>query len=203
MRHEIIEQLAELCGKPDSLELIEEFICLHSPSVQEFTVALSDTINEPCRNIRVYKLALDNGLDPNLTIVYEKDHCNVMKGIFFRADGAWAPQAMRLMLEHGGDVDLVIDGEKLFEDIVDFDILFDVIELDDKQRFESKFQCWLVMMGFGGYINDHQCPVTMLNGHEKSIFARFEKFGCRIEFLKNDWRMEIFDKTNGEIVAEL
>ncbi|MBR6513575.1 MAG: hypothetical protein IKT46_01950 [Clostridia bacterium] len=109
---------------------------------------------------------------------------------------------MRKLLECGGDPNINIDGEHWFS-YVDFKIVFDVVELNNKRLFDIEFKVWLVMMGYGGYIKDHECPVKMNTGYTPEIFKRFEDFDYRIEHIPNDWIMHIYRKSNGEEVATL
>ncbi len=224
MNKRTITELFELCKQPDTdLAEIENFIISSNATPEEitytairftnfkFTEQLNYTIegDSPYKEIvetnfiRLFEVFIKYGLLPNL--IYTTDNINyhnIMQEIRYINNGDTAPIIMRKLMECGGDPNLDIDGCSLFSEL-DFDIIFDVVELDNKPIFDIEFKIWLVMMGYGGYIKEHKRPVKMKEGHSPEIFKNFEDFDYKIEFKSKDWIMHIFNKYSGIEVASL
>jgi len=94
----------------------------------------------------VVKLLLKHGLEINE--IY--DDTNIMYELMWIDNEFLAADTMSLLLENGGDIDVWCDGETLFE-FVDFDVFFDAVEQEWRQRYASWVHCWMVMMGYGGW----------------------------------------------------
>lgn len=225
MNENTIKTLFELCNKPNiDLVEIEKYIVRSKATPEEITHSAIQLADKNYFEIHGYyteetkpapedlvttnwselfDLFIKYGLLPNL--IYTTDginYYNVMQELRFIDNGDIAPIIMRKLMECGGNPNLDIKGERLFSDI-DFSIVFDVVELDNKRLFDIEFKLWLVMMGYGGYIKDHECPVKMKKGYTQEIFKDFENFDYTIEWAPKDWIMHIFRKDNGEEVAIL
>ena len=94
--------------------------------------------------IDVIALLLQHGLDPNG--IYED--CNIMESLHYVDNEFLAADALALLLEHGGNYNLVVDGEELFRS-TDFDVFFDTIEQYERQKYASLVHYWMVMIGYG------------------------------------------------------
>ncbi len=226
MNETTITTLFELCNKPNAnLAEIEQYIIGHKATPEEITyVAIRLAKNnifeihefdyteerKPSpENLvttnweRLFELFIKYGLLPNL--IYTTDginYYNVMQEIRHIDNGDVAPIIIRNLMECGGDPNLVIDGESLFHEI-DFDIIFDIVELDNKRLFDIEFKIWLVLMGYGGCVENRECPVKLKDGCAIEMFKNFEDFDYAIEWIPKEWIMHIFRKDNGEEVAIL
>ena len=108
----------------------------------------------------VMKLLLEYGLDPNGACDGEYGEMSVMGCVTRVYDGYVAADTLALLMEHGGDPDLVIDGESLFQDI-DFDVWFDAYNMPYKMVYDSKVHCWFVMLGSSGNSKNGRELVTV------------------------------------------
>ena len=149
---------------------------------------------------QIFELLLKYGLNPNAIC----DDGLLMSRIADVYNEYLATDTLALLLENGGDPDLIVDDENLFESI-DFDVVFGAIEMDTRRIYDSLILCWLVLLGHGA-------------GKEKmdsiDIFAK-RHYECdlpdfKIEDLKNhrnyyygisnvaghgeNWSLHIFDK---------
>lgn len=70
--------------------------------------------------------------------------------------------AMRLLMGHGGNANLMPGGESMFRKI-DFDIVFGNIEQDDWQYDNCLVHVWLFLTGY---------PLKMKNGDSHDIFRQ-------------------------------
>lgn len=90
------------------------------------------------------EVLLEYGLNPNG--VY---YCgNIMDSLFLVDTGYVAADTMALLLEHGGDLYLNCDDEILFDEI-EFAVIFDAHNQEDRSRYDQLIHEWLVMIGYG------------------------------------------------------
>lgn len=226
MNENTISTLFNMCNKADAdLNKIEQFIVESTATPEEITCTAIKLANANIFEIHMNDYSEENipsphdlitsnweqlfdifihyGLLPNLICKMKGDNdYNIMEEIFYIDNGNIAPIIMRKLLEHGGDPNINIDGEHWFS-YVDFKIVFDVVELNNKRLFDIEFKIWLVLMGYGGYIKDHECPVKMNAGYTPEIFKKFEDFDYSIEHIPNDWIMHIYRKSDGKEIATL
>ena len=145
----------------------------------------------------ICKLLLKYGLNPNLIV----EDTNIMYELRYVDYEYIAAETLKLMLENGGKVDIDNGDEPLFLSL-DFDVVFDVIELDNKELFDKEFKFWILMIGYGATIKDNKCPINIANGYSIEEFKDFKNFNYEIEFLEKDWVMHIIDiRTNKEVAT--
>ena len=159
--------------------------------------------DETCHGFYVLdslKLLLDFGLDPNViagenNIMWHSKHIDAPDELNMGA------QALRLLLEHGGNPNLMDhwDGLTFFEDIDYY------ISSDGEDGYLTRFPFFLVLAAFGGSI-EGRTPLIMLEGNKVDIFKDFELFDFKIETLpkkhaEGDWIVHIFNKNTKEEVA--
>ena len=145
---------------------------------------------------------LDYGFDPN---VFAGEHYdNVMWDLQYVDAPNVGAAAMRLLLEHGANPNAICPSEResIF-DCLDFQVSYDCYSHD----YFFMVQCWLILIGYGGWPRCNRPPVIMLNGNSMEIFKNFEYYDYEIERLpeKSDtygnWIMHIFDVRTGIEVA--
>ncbi len=97
----------------------------------------------------VLALLLSYGVDVNA--VLEDDTCryNIMSSVMWVDNGYAAADSMRLLLENGGDPNLIVDGESVFDELT-FDIFYGAIEQENRRLYENWVHTWLVLLAFGG-----------------------------------------------------
>lgn len=137
----------------------------------------------------ICKLLLKYGLDPNLKYDDIVFSCNIMDAVYSIDKPYIAADTLKLLLENGGDPNIWIESETLYE-MVDFDIWFDdthgfATEENFKDKFDCRFHCWLVLKGF--IANDGDIEKNYIN-HEKYTyrFIKDEDGNHDIEVVKND-----------------
>lgn len=113
-----------------------------------------------------------------------------------------AAETLKLLLENGGNVNIDDGEEPLFQKL-DFDIVFDVAGLDNKELFDKEFKFWILMIGYGATIKDNKCPINVVDGYSIEEFKNFRNFTYEIEFLEKDWVMHIVDIRTNKGVATL
>lgn len=100
----------------------------------------------------VVELLLQFGLDPNAIYEEPYSYLNIMDSLKHIDNGYVAADTMGLLLEHGGDPNLSLDGETLFE-MVDFDVWFGSVEQEMRWRYDSWVHLWMVLVAYGGEIS--------------------------------------------------
>ena len=165
---------------------------------------------EPCPEelvstnwVALFDLLLRLGLQPNL-VLQDDEHraCwNVMENFLFVANGDIAPRIMRMMMEHGGDPNLEISDESLFEKL-DSDIWFDMVEMQEMMwKFDIEFKIWLVLISYGGSLKGGICPLDMKAGYRVEDLRAFEKFDYVLDFSGKTRALRVTCKENGEVAA--
>ena len=141
----------------------------------------------------IIKFLLLHGLYPNG--VYEDD--NIMDSLRFIDNELLAADALALLLEHGGETDLMIPGEKLFE-ATDFEVFFAAVEMGNRQLFASIVHCWMVLIGYGARCDEDKMQAFReYNSSETFDWDKLKNhrnyyFG--ITHLENDFAISIYDK---------
>lgn len=142
---------------------------------------------------------LIKNVDINEFVEYENDKTTYLWQAVYYINVGMA----ELLIKNGADVNLIVDGESVFE-VLDFDVIFDVVELqDDRKMFDCEFKIWILMIGYGGKCRNCKCPLNLKDGFDIEGFKKFEDFDYNIEFLKGDWIMHIINIKTGEEVASL
>ena len=159
----------------------------------------------------VMRFLLEFGLDPNDIFRSEHGNYNVMQDLFLVENEYLGVDALSLLLEHGGDPNLEIDGESIFMDTA-FDIWFDSVEQEARWVYDICVHRWMVLIGFGGKCSgDHKWPKTFEqydeNGHYGKPFDIKElkdhrNFTFGLSFEDESRTLHIFDKRTFWKVAE-
>ncbi len=145
----------------------------------------------------ICELLLKYGLNPDLII----EENNIMYELRYIDYEYLSAETMKLMLENGANVNIDDGDEPLFQ-ALDFDIMYDVDGLEDKEIFDKEFRLWLLMIGFGAAV-DNRCPVNLAEGFSVERFKNFRQFTYTIERLEKEWIMHIIDIKTGKEVATL
>ncbi len=151
----------------------------------------------------LFDIFIENGLDPDLIICdNERDHKNILSFLRYLDDRDLGARILRKVLTKGGNPNIFIDGESLFKE-EDSDFMLDILLglYPEKWQVDNVFRFWLVLIGFGGNLNNGSCTVEMINEYSPEMFKDFEKFDYHIIWGENDFDMRIFNKETGVLVA--
>ncbi len=221
-----IEHLYELCKvQPFDTEKIKNYIIDNKLNSEQVTRAAIKLCNYGCFSyldylyekekesstgeLRTYNweelfdVLIEMGLDANLIICDDEyNYENVLQELQYFDDGDLGAKIARNILNNSGNPNIKIDGISLFEEI-DSDLMFDIQWglYHHKWQQDKAFRYWLVMVGFGGTINNGQIPVKMCNGFRVDIFKEFEKFDYNINWGEKDFDLEIIDKETETVVG--
>lgn len=186
-----------------ALKLCDHGFCSYSDYLYEYEKEPLPEELETYNWESLFDILIESGLDANLVICDDGiNYENLLQSLQFLDDGDLSARILRNVLKNNGNPNIMLGGRNLFEDI-DSDLIFD-IQLGlyhHKWQLDKAWRYWLVMVGFGGTINNGQSPVEMCNRLQPDIFKEFEKYDYRIKWLEKDFEMEIFDKETKIIVA--
>jgi len=107
---------------------------------------------------------LDFGLDPNW--IYDGNR-NIMYNLQFVINGYVGADALNLLLSHGGNAQLCVDGSILVETIT-LDVLFDNLEQENRLCYDAFMHYWMVLVSYGNHYDDGTEIVKMRPGHDVS-----------------------------------
>lgn len=166
----------------------------------------------------VISLLLEFGLDPNAVINtsggghYDDD--NIMFNLRYIDNEYIGADTLDLLLEHGGDPFLKVDGEELYTEFAD-DAVCDADELYNRRLYDATIHCWFVLLARGA---NHPGEVNPIYIYPKCICEGFEDREFTFADLKNHrnytygitnvetyrpYSIHIFDKITGWEVARV
>lgn len=122
----------------------------------------------------VVKLLLQFGLDPNAVYVTQYGHYNIMNLLSHIDHGYLAADTMVLLLEAGGDPNLVVELETVYEYVSD-DVWFDAIEQEIRWRYDSWVHLWMVLLAYGGKPRGRKCPLEVFREYDSTSLFDIKK----------------------------
>ena len=173
----------------------------------------------------ILSLFLEFGMNPNDLVGPEHDPSNIMFLFIYMDYDNYAAKCMTILFDHGGDPNLVVDIDSVFSDAA-FDVWFHANEGYHRSALRHEVPLWLVLIGYGGRFRDGSLSVAMQNDYSPEIFKDYDKFDWYIEWAgeavpshipddseydrctgleqqkgEDPWKMYIFDKETGRVVA--
>jgi len=157
-------------------------------------------------------LLLDFGLDPN-RIFRAEDGCggfneyNIMDKVLGVYNGYEAADALYLMLERGGDPNLMIGSDELSTEI-DYDMGSDTLSRKDGVSglmYGAKVHCWFVLVGFRAERGQENLemlvqPVDGFNLANLKNHRQYYAGAVHSDRTEEGWDLVVFDrKTNWEV----
>lgn len=144
------------------------------------------------------RLLLDAGLEPDTDADYE----NVLWYLPEVDLADVAPRCLHLMLEHGADPNRIFPAElESLYNRVSFGVSF------DRYTQRSYVQCWLLLMGYGGYDEFGGILPELRPGLTAEIFRDIDRWDYQVlpdtdpDAAPGSWHMYIFDRESREIAA--
>ena len=155
----------------------------------------------------VMKLLLEFGLDPNAVYESHGNQNNIMAQLLYVDNEYRGADTLALLLEHGGNPNLVVDGESIFEQI-DFEIWFGSVEQYIRWRYDAWVHMWMVAVAYGGEITVKGPTVKVFNEYGAGELFNLQKlrnhrkyyYGLSIE--DDERHLHVYDKNTLWKVAE-
>ena len=151
--------------------------------------------------VDVIRLLLSYGLEPNA--VY--DGRNVMGSLKYIDNEYLAADALALLFEHGGRWDTEVDGTSLFRDI-DFDVIFDAANQEDRRKYDALVHCWFVYLGYGAKTSNGSSVVDTFGGFDVERLKNHRNFTFALTHTPNKgerWTLHILERDTFWEVARL
>lgn len=156
---------------------------------------------------QVFELLIKYGLNPNAVC----DDTSIMREVAYVINEYVAADTLALLIEHGGNPDLEILNRSVLSEI-DFKVIFDAIEQNNRRSFDALVHCWMVLLGYSQIARDGSYVDIFPERHSDTELEEF-----KIEDLKEhrnyyfgistvpgrgeSWSLHIFDKrTNWEVM---
>lgn len=152
--------------------------------------------------LEALKCLLEYGLDPNAIYDVGSNQSNIMSELRYVENGYLAADSLALLLDQGGNPSIILDCASLIRDI-NFDLLFDLNNQEDRIRYDNLVHYWMVLVGYGAKLEDGRESIDMCSGHDVSELKNHRDFYYgAIHSDRSEDRMEIcfFNKhTNWEV----
>jgi len=153
---------------------------------------------------KILELLMQYGIDVNAIIETDTHRYNLMSSVMWVDNGYAAADSMRLLLENGGNPNLVVDGESVYDEFT-FDIFFGAVEQEARWLYECWVHTWFVLLSFtqkssGGslfkeYSTDEMFSLHKLKDHRNYDFCLSgseERPVVRIFDKKTFWEVACF-----------
>lgn len=155
----------------------------------------------------VLRTALQLGLDPNYLYTKDDDYFqNIMWEVVGSLKwGSGAPKAIAILLEYGGDPNLLV-GDEVGDETV-FQLVDDFIWFDGEATPVNVLLCWLQLAAYGGDENNVEfLPLRMLGQVSRDDLKNYENYTLSFETVpgniyKRETVMFVIDRRTGEKVA--
>ena len=148
------------------------------------------------------KVLLDYGLNPNTIFTEEqgaiKEQYNIMWELRYVCNGYQAADTLALLLEHGGDPNLAVDGCN-FNREINYDVWFETVNYEEGREipFDELVHYWMVLIGYGAHLEDGSLSidptgnfdVNRLRNHRRFYYGIVEPVGD-----EKEWSLCIFEK---------
>lgn len=122
----------------------------------------------------VIEFLLRYGLDPNAVYIVDGDVYNIMRIISFIDNEYVAADAMVLLLEAGGDPNLAVEFETIYECVSD-DVWFGAIEQELRWRYDSWIHVWMVLLAYGGAPQGKKSPLAVFREYYSNELFEIKK----------------------------
>lgn len=147
----------------------------------------------------IVKLLLRYGMDPNTVYIVEYNHYNIMNLVVHIDHGYLAADTMGLLLENGGDPNLAVEIETIYEYVAD-DVWFGAIEQEIRWRYDSWVHLWMVLLAYGGKPRGKKCPLEVFREYDSTSLFDVKKLKNHRDYIygisKENYEpvIHIFDK---------
>ncbi len=114
------------------------------------------------------ELLLSYGLDPNY-LVDPGTHgeMNIMYCLFLIENGYVSADCLALMLDHGGDPNLIVSGERLLDSCTDH-LKYGLTEMWNRYLYDAWAHYWMVLVGYGAKLSGEHEAFRPWNEHTAS-----------------------------------
>ena len=163
---------------------------------------------ESSHMVEAIGILLEYGLDPNKKFIVSetdnyKEESNIMSELRYVENGYVAADTLAMLLEHGGDPCMLINGNSLVRDI-NFDVLFDLNELPNRCRYDALVHYWMVLVGYGARLENGEPTVDLYKNFDVSKLRDHRNYyygAIQADQYENHVNLIIFDRrTNWEVV---
>ena len=198
---------------PNDLQLVESYIKAIQPTSEEITYAVIKHLDYNCFNndcdenekygdnlYELIQLLLNYGLDADKVFsVSPYEEYNIIWYLSWVNFGKTAAQILRLILQNGANPNPIIEGEDIVS-YLNFDI-YHTIDVYDGIEYFYRMYFFLVLVAFGGTLQDNVCPIKMCSGYDIERLKDIENIDLKIIRLNNGMEIHITDANTDELIG--
>ena len=199
---EEVTKVAICYAEESAMDIADTFCTSRDDCISFFGVMPPDGVIPGLHSTYVYEVVqflLPFGLQPNGVYSDGSDEYNIMDSLKYIENEYVAADTMALLMEYGGDPNLVVDHENLFR-YIDFYVWFDTVEQYMRWRFDALVHIWMVLLAYGGKIEDKAPAVQVFNEYDSDELFDLRKlkdhrnYYVGLSTLNNQRTIHIFDK---------
>ncbi len=142
---------------------------------------------------------LQFGLNPN----YLCDETSIMEELQYIHNGYEAADSLALLLEHGGDPFISADDERLIDEVC-FDVIFDMIEQENRVRYDCLVHYWMVIIGYEAEHEKFDIPIKPVGGFDLRFLKTHRDYyygAMSSDEYERELDILIFEKKSNLLVA--
>lgn len=115
----------------------------------------------------VIKFLLPYGVDSNAVFGETYSQYNLMDSLLFVDNEYVAPDTLTLLLENGGNPNLIVDGESIYDQVA-FEVWFGSIEQAHRWRYDPWVHIWFVLLAYGGKPRSNNLGICLFREYNKN-----------------------------------
>ena len=115
----------------------------------------------------VIKFLLPHGVDANAVFSSAHGQYNLMDSLFFVDNEYVAADTLLLLLENGGNPNLIVDGESIY-DRAEFEVWFGSIEQTTRWAYDAWMHLWFVLLAFREKIDGKDLEIQLFREYGKN-----------------------------------
>ena len=122
----------------------------------------------------VIKFLLPHGVDANAVFGTTYDQYNLMNSLFFVDNEYVAADTLLLLLENGGNPNLIVDGESIYDQAA-FEVWLGSVEQPIRWRYDAWMHLWFVLLSYCENTDGKDLGIQLFREYDKNEIFNLKK----------------------------